>query len=325
MGILYTRLLARLKDNGRDFALFGISLLLAFSIWLIQNLSLNYSQEISVPVIAESSIEGHAQVSSNSVSISARCRLSGFHLMRMSLSRRMPPKHIVFDASDFQHLDDNDFVISANALSGYIKELYGDEVQLESFMSSRFQFRFPVENHKKVPVQAIAVLGFKPQYMSMGGGIQVTPDSVLVYGEPSVIEAVDRVLTRTISQKNISSSLHGTVQLEPQTGVRISASHVHYALDVTRYVEVVKELKIEPRNVPAGKNLAILPSSATAVFRCVFPLSSDPTDNIRLYVDYADFAKSINGHCIPKVSSMPSSIIDYALDPQIVECVESSR
>lgn len=324
MGTLYTRLLARLQDNGRDFALFGISLLLAFSIWLLQNLSMNYSQEISVPVIAESSIEGHAQVSSNSVSISARCRLSGFHLLRMHMKRRMAPKHIAFAPSEFQHLEDNDFVISANALSGHIKELYGDEVQLESFMASRFQFRFPVENYKKVPVQAIAVMDFKPQYMSLGG-VQVAPDSVLVYGEPSVIEGVDRVLTRTISQKNISSSLHGTVQLEPQTGVRISASHVHYSVDVTRYVEVVKELKIETRNVPSGRSLSVLPSSTTAIFRCVFPLSSDPTDNIRLYVDYADFAKSINGHCIPKVSSIPSSIIDYTLDPQIVECVESSK
>lgn len=322
MGALLTRLLARIKLNGRDFATFGISLLLAFSMWLMQNLSLYYSQEISVPVIAESGLEGHARESSNSVSIAARCRISGFYLVRFHMKKFLRPKHIVFAADDFTHMGGDDFSISSNALSGYIKELYGDDVQLESFTSSTVQFRFPEENHKTVPVCAITVLGFKSQYMPMGS-IKVSPDSVLVYGEPSVLEGVDRVLTKTIARSEISSSLHGTVALEPKTGLRISSQEVNYSLEVSRYVEVVKELKIEPRNVPAGKTMAVLPSTARVIFRCVFPLSSDPTDDIRLYVDYSDFAKSLNGNCIPRLSSLPSSIIDYTLDPQVVECVES--
>ena len=43
-----------------------MSLLLAFSIWLIHNLSLNYSDTISVPVMAQCNIDGHSDVSSNS-------------------------------------------------------------------------------------------------------------------------------------------------------------------------------------------------------------------------------------------------------------------
>ena len=52
-----------------------MSLLLAFSIWLIHNLSLNYSDTISVPVMAQCNIDGHSNVSSNSSMIAARCRI----------------------------------------------------------------------------------------------------------------------------------------------------------------------------------------------------------------------------------------------------------
>ena len=41
----YHRLLEKLHINGRDLAIFLLSLLLAFSIWIIHNLSLEYSTD----------------------------------------------------------------------------------------------------------------------------------------------------------------------------------------------------------------------------------------------------------------------------------------
>ena len=52
------------RTRGRDLAGLLFSLLLAFSIWLIHNLSLNYTQVIAVPVTARSNIEGHQELSS---------------------------------------------------------------------------------------------------------------------------------------------------------------------------------------------------------------------------------------------------------------------
>jgi len=40
-------------------------------------------------------------------------------------------------------------------------------------------------------------------------------------------------------------------------------------------------------------------------------------------VDYNDFASSINGRCVPRDSGLPSSVIDYTVDPQVLECVEN--
>ena len=69
------RLLERLHIDGRDLAGFLMALLLAFSIWLVHNLTLRYSAIMNVEVTAQSNIQGRAAESSNTAVISARCRV----------------------------------------------------------------------------------------------------------------------------------------------------------------------------------------------------------------------------------------------------------
>lgn len=310
--------------NGRDFGAFLFSLLLAFSIWLIHNLSLNYSDTMSVPVVAECNLEGHANVSSNSSVIAARCRTSGFSLLRNSRQAKRSAVRIKFDSKDMHLKEGEIFYITSSELGNYVSDIFGDGIRLESFVSDQVQFRFPYENNRKVPVQAVPVLSFKPQYMAMGP-LRLQPDSVTIYGEPYHIEKVDRVFTRTINLSNLHSSAHGVVRLEPIAGVRMSDGEVNYSLDVTRFVELGAEVVISLRNVPAGRNLSVYPSTAKVVYRCAFPLSGDPVEKVRFYIDYADFEKSIGGRCVPRPSGLPDGVIDYRIEPEVFDCMEKDR
>ena len=319
----FHKLLRKFNVNGRDLAVFLLSLLLAFSIWISHNLSLQYSSVVSVPVIARSNIEGHQAESSNTSPVVARCRTTGYRLLRKNRMSRRGQLYVYFSPDDLHHDEGDMYSISSNELSGYFSEIFGDNVQLESFVSSRVQFRFPEENHKTVPVQAVSVVSFKPQYMALGP-MKIVPDSVIVYGEPLHIQNIDRIVTETITLQNLSSGAHGMARLEvPKGGIRLSDQEVSYALDVTRYVEVRREVKVGIRNVPAGRDLTVYPSVADVVFRCVFPLASDPTENISFYVDYNDFSHSIGGRCVPRDSGLPSSVIDYTIEPAVLECIES--
>ena len=301
-----------------------MSLLLAFSIWLIHNLSLNYSDTLSMPVVARCEIEGHSNVSSNSSMIAARCRTSGFSLLRIRHQAKRKALNVRFDSKDLHHKDGEIFYITAAELSNYVTEIFGDGVRLESFLSETVQFRFPFENNKKVPVQAVQVVSFKPQYMAMGQ-IRLQPDSVTIYGEPFHLEHIDRVFTRTIDLHNLKSSAHGVIRLEPVHGVRMSATEVNYSLDVTRYVEIRSEVSVGVRNVPAGKKLSVYPSTASVVYKCAFPLSQDPTEGVQFYIDYADFKSSIGGKCIAHASRVPEGVIECTVTPEVFDCVEEGR
>ena len=317
-------LLGRLHLDGRDISVFLMSLLLAFSIWLIHNLSLNYSDTLSMPVVARCEIEGHSNVSSNSSMIAARCRTSGFSLLRIRHQAKRKALNVRFDSKDLHHKDGEIFYITAAELSNYVTEIFGDGVRLESFLSETVQFRFPFENNKKVPVQAVQVVSFKPQYMAMGQ-IRLQPDSVTIYGEPFHLEHIDRVFTRTIDLHNLKSSAHGVIRLDPVHGVRMSTTEVNYSLDVTRYVEIRSEVSVGVRNVPAGKKLSVYPSTASVVYKCAFPLSQDPTEGVQFYIDYADFKSSIGGKCIAHASRVPEGVIECTVTPEVFDCVEEGR
>ena len=302
-----------------------LSLLLALGIWFAHNLALSYSGLISVPVVAESNIDGHSAVSSNSSIIVARCRTTGYSFISKKHFSESRPVRVYFAPGDLHEVEDDVFAITGNELTGYVGDIFGDDVRLESFVSADVQFRFPKENHKVVPVQVISNVSFKPQYMA-SEPLSVVPDSVTVYGEPSAIENVDRILTETVSLQNLSSSPHGMAKLEqPLMGVRLSVSEVSYSMAVSRFVEVKAQVKVKVKNVPASKTVSVYPSLADVCFKCAFPLSSDPAEEADFYIEYEDFAGSINGKCIPEVSGLPSDVLDYTIEPQVFECIENTK
>ncbi len=300
-----------------------MSLLLAFGIWLLHNLSLNYSETLSGPVIAECNLEGHSNVSSNSSTIAARCRTSGFSILRGRHKAKKEALRVKFNSSDMHPAEGDMYYITSAELGNYVSDIFGEGVQLESFLSENFQFRFPVENHKKVPVQAVTVFTFRPQYMAMAP-IHLKPDSVTIYGEPYHLETINKVFTRAVELNNLKSSAHGSVKLESIQGVRMSEDEVGYSLDVTRFVEIATEVAVTPRNVPAGLKLSVYPSTAKVVYKCNFPLSNDPSDLVSFHIDYTDFRKSIGGRCMAIPSKIPDGVIEYSIEPEVFDCVEES-
>ena len=163
-------------------------------------------------------------------------------------------------------------------------------------------------------------VSYAPQYMALKP-LSLQPDTVLVYGEPSRLENVTSVSTKPLDLDNLRSSAHGKVRLETLSGVRLSHEECVYSLEVTRYVEIRSEVRIETRNVPSRVDLAVLPSTATAVFRCIFPTATDPSVQAKFYIDYQDFAGSLSGRCVAHCEGLPNNVIDYTLTPEVFDCL----
>lgn len=303
----------------KKWAQFLLCLLISAGIWLIHNLSQSYVNIVSVPVVAESNIDGRSRRSSSDATITAQVRASGFR--QASFARRSSrPKAVVFDAADLHREGGDLFSIGTTELYKYAAAVFGDGVSVESFISDSPKFIFPEVSHKKVPVRRVHSITFAPQYMSEAG-MQLQPDSVIVYGEKSRLENINYVLTRPIELSNVRSSVHGKVKLETPSGVRISTDETIYSMEVTRYVEVKAEVQIGVRNVPSGVDLSVLPPSATVVFKCVFPTTSDPVSSTSFYIDYRDFANSITGRCVARCSGLPATVLGYEMEPEVFDCV----
>lgn len=321
---LYDILLEKLNISGRELAVFLLALLLAFSIWLIHNLSLKYNDYLTSTVIAQCNLEGHAGTSVNNSDVVARCRATGYKVILSDIKAHRRPVTVSFDPSVMKHKDDDLYYVLSSDLTEYAHLIYGDGVTLDYFVSDTLFFRFPEVDHKKVPVHPVYSVSYQSQHMS-DGQLEVIPDSVTVYGESYRLEAIDKVFTEPIKHANLSSDIQGIVRLEKIRNVRFSAEEVHYILDVTRFVEMSATLPVKVVNVPADKKVQIFPSAVRVITKFAFPLSGDENEALEAQVDYNDYQNSLSGKCEVRIAEPPKGMISFEADPVAVSLVVEDK
>lgn len=323
MKSLWDRLLHALNISGRDWVVLILSLLLAFSVWMIHNLSLRYNATLKAKVIAVCGLDGYEDVSTNSVEVTARCRATGYNVLAAALRSGKPVK-VNFNPSLMQNYDGDRFYVVGSRLNEYAHLIFGEDVTLDHFITDTLFFRFPAVHNKKVPVVPVSLLTFESQYMSRGE-LQILPDSVVVEGEPSLLESVHQVYTTPIRHLDVSENINGLALLEQIRGIHVETQEIYYSLEVCRYVEVVKEIPVAIEGVPSDRKLMVFPSTVTVLMKCEFPLLDNNDGNLKAYVDYSDFSTSLGGNCLVKLASLPKGVISYEIDPVAVRCVEEER
>lgn len=303
----------------KDYLALGLALLLAFGVWFIHNLSLNYSGLVQCSFAARCDLPGHSDVSSNSADVAARCNMSGFDILSYAPGRKRSSGVVVVSAEDLKSYGGDLFYMTKENLSRYFHEFFGDKSTLEYFVTDTVFFRFPFEEYRKVPLRPVSSISFRAQYMA-SGELRLTPDSVLVYGNRDMLEGIHEVKTELIGFQDVNSSVVGEVSLERIPGVRMSAERVRFELPVSRYVEHTLKALVTPLNFPSNVSARFFPSSAVVRLRTLFPGEDDFSD-ISVYVDFNEFETSMNGKCLGRISGLPSGVLGYVLEPEVFDCV----
>lgn len=317
----FNRIFKLLNIGGRDWVVFLLALLLAFSTWIIHNLSLKYSVYLKVQVFAESNIEGCEQKSISGSEIMARCRTTGWRI----LYHRIIDDGIVevaFPSSVFQHEGGDTYFITSDKLHEYADQLFGQNVSVEYFVTDRVDFEFQKEVFKRVPVKSVSSLSFQDQYMASSPLVMV-PDSVTVYGDHMHLDALEYVTTATIAHSSIDEDFSGMIPLTQMNGMRLSVDEVHYKMEVTRYIEVQREdVPVIVKGVPAGQKVSVEPKTVDVTLYVEFPLRADPKKDLLISASYDDLKASLSGNVMLYPSSLPLGVIKYEITPVSVKVVE---
>ena len=306
---------------GREWIVLLLSIVLAFLVWFLVNLSQQYSGTISVPVVAQCSIEGYGIESSNTVLVSARCRTEGFRLVREYSRRERKVVKVKFNKADLRPSGNGVFCVIGGAKNSYVDQFFGEDAKVEAFITDTLRFVFPVENHKKVPIEVPLSVSCRSQYMQ-SGPFRTIPDSMTVYGSQERLDAVEKVTTNRLAFTDLKSSQHGLLKVNPIKGIRLAADEISYELPVSRYVELSASVPVEVRNAPAGHALQVYPPTAQVYLRCSFPIAKDPLASFKLCVDWNDFSSSLSGRCAPHVLYLPAGVLEYRVEPEVFDCIE---
>lgn len=227
---------------------------------------------------------------------------------------------VEFQPSVMKHKEGNIFYVTSADLQEYSHLIYGDGVTIEYFTTDTLFYRFPYENSRRVPVIPVTDISYEPQYTETDP-IKIIPDSVTVYGEPSLLENMEGVFTAPLKFSHLSSDVLGDIELEKVRGVRFSDDKVRYSINVSRYVELKGTFSVIMTNVPSDKAVKIFPSKVDVYLKCNFPYSGDPVKESSVIVDYNDFVRTLSGKCVVDLSTRSKDIIDYEISPSSVECV----
>ena len=320
----FKRIFNSFNFDGRDWAVLLLALLLAFSIWLIHNMALKYNDNLSASVVAVSNIDGHASKAINECQVTARCRATGYKHLMYSLNNRARSVEVNFPASALKHKSGDEYYILSSDLVEYSGQIFSSGITVEYFNADTLFYRFPFENHKTIPVEAVFSLAYRMQYMS-DGRVEISPDSVIVYGEPSRLESISSINTEPIRHSDLHSDVSGTVKLEQIQGVRLSDSQISYSIDVVRFTELQTVTPIGVINVPDGKTLSVYPSVARVSVKYEFPPVSGFTEEVSLVVDYNEYQESLSGKCRVRMAAPKEGVISYEINPPYVECIAEER
>jgi len=302
----------------RDYLALALSLLAAMLVWFIHNLSQNYSDIVQCTIQAECNIDGYSNLASGTTEIAARCDMPGFGMIYYKQTAHIPLT-LKISPDDMHRKDGEIFYMTSSDLNKYFHEIFSEQAHLEYFVTDTVFFSFTRVNFKKIPVNPVTNISFKPQYMPRDI-LLINPDSVLVYGTESQLSSISRVNTKQITLKDISSEEYGEIHLEIPSGLRLSQDKVDYSIQAVRYVEQELSLPVKMIDAPQGYNIHILPSTAKVVVRTVFPTDVDLSEAY-VSISYADFASSRSGQCVGTLAGLTKDVLYYYITPNVFECL----
>lgn len=184
-----------------------------------------------------------------------------FDLLRMKLFPESKQVQI-----DFQQYDNHKgrFVVRQHELQRIIEATLGKDMSVVSFKPDSMSVRYTLNPGKRVPVSYDYSFELNHSYVVYG---KMPHDSVMVYGSKSDLAKIQSVRTHPITGKNITENIKTDVFLCPIENVRIEPMHINVTIPVEPLVEYSKQVLVETRGVPAGKDLVVFPSVVTIKYR----------------------------------------------------------
>ncbi|MCI2081588.1 MAG: hypothetical protein LKK19_06170 [Bacteroidales bacterium] len=304
----------------KGYALFALSLLLAFFVWFLHNMSLEYSTHLQFKVNLTTNLVGHEPNSLSEETLIIRGKGRGFYISKQRLEGQPCVLDLNVDGNMLVKEGAEFYRLAVSDIRERITESIGPSFDIEYIDRDSLTFKFQERYYRAVPIEARSLINFRPQWMQVGN-MSFSPDSVEIYGQKEVVDAIGCVHTKMIRINNASKSRQGIVELDIPAGVRCSAKEAFYNVRIERYVEENEEVELTVKNLPEGKKLILLPSKVRITYRTAFGAPKTTGEDFVIDVDYDEFIASDNKKVIPHYESSNCELFSYTISPAIVECI----
>ncbi|WP_291960217.1 CdaR family protein [Maribacter sp.] len=240
----------------RKVKVFLVFLLCASLAWLINKLSLTYTNNTTFKVEYINVPKEFLLANTPKEEIEVRLQAAGFQFLGYELK----PKHVQLDVSKVMHKDEA-YYLSADQIRIQLESQLNNYSTLTDFDSDAIYFDFTSLETKKVPVKALVDLTFASNHI-LEGEIKVEPDSIQISGPKSQIDTINQIKTTLFKSDYINSSFSNEINLQLPTqlkGTTFSSNSVTISGKVVKFSEQVIQVPVHVINLPENIKVRTFP------------------------------------------------------------------
>ena len=238
--------MVRKKKKSQTFQQFSSMMTFVFIavlFWLLIKLSSNYT--VTEPLtINIKDTPANLVLTNGTQKINVTMSTSGFELL-----------HYYFKPSSRRKVDisleevplhkDSESTYSFG--SSYAKEKIANYLALEpsevSFDENRISLNMEQLDSVKVKIIPNVDLTYEKQYNRLGK-IQLTPDSVMIYGPKNKISSIDNVYTQNLTLRNINQNIDTDLPLKLDESINADHKDINVKIFVEKYTEAIANVPI---------------------------------------------------------------------------------
>lgn len=285
-----------------------VSLVVAFVLWFTFSMRESYSVVIEMPLVVENLPEGRAL--SALPPREARVTVQGEGWELLKLSRRTPSLEV--SARDAT-VDVYGAATESNRLP--------PGVAVQSVLPTTLNLSLEPSITRALPIRLRADIGAAPLYDILSQPT-LTPDTVVVSGARSIVNALDNWPTEQILWDGLTENVDGTVALsDTLAGLVIkSVRGVEVRVPVALFTEATRELEVRTEGAPPGADpVRLIPSTVQATYRIPVDQyeASLESDRFYAFVPYATAINDTTGAVQP-ILQLPENLFvrDVRIEPR---------
>lgn len=291
----------------QQFSSFLLFVAIAALLWLIIKLSANYT--VTEPLTMNfKDAPANLIITNGTQKINVTLSSRGFDLLHYYL-KPSSRRNVDISLEEVPLHKDSESTYSFG--SSYAKEKIAHFLTIEpgkiTFDENRIMLTMEELDSVRVKVIADVDLTYEKQY-NRHGKIEITPDSVTIYGPKNKISSLENIYTENISLKNINSNIDVNVPLVIDEITNTDTKEVNIKISVERYTEAVTNVKV---NHNYNKKLRLFPDKVKIkyiVYLSDYNIINE--DSFTVNIDTADISAGNN--------FLPIYLVDYPNNTKIL-------
>ncbi|TYP98300.1 YbbR-like protein [Tenacibaculum adriaticum] len=293
-------------------------LLASFFMWLLINLSKEYTTTISYEVAYVKLAQNKILQEDPVKEINLKVKGSGFKLISANFSRR----RLKLFADKLKYASKGHYYFIPENQETSIQEQLYSGLMLEKVLQDTIHLKLGSLQSKKVPVVADVNINYQLGY-DLATPITMIPESITISGPELQLAKINSVTTEKLELQDLSKNTEKELLIKLPSDiekVNISDKVVKVKIEVDKFTEGEFFVPFEVENVPYGTTINTFPKNVKVIFKVgLNNFNKISPSSFKVVCDYRTSKESELSYLLPILKTKPDLVSSVRIVPDKID------